>query len=314
MAKTIIGIHGLANKPPADDLKVGWRKAIDEGLKKNCKVENPEYEFHLVYWANYLYRTPMHEDPDWKFDDQYNWEPYREAEPDALEEYEPGIGAKIFGAALWAGGEIADFAKETFGIGKFADFFLSKYLKDLHYYYDEDRKLRADDGELKQARVVIQTPLVKALDELAGPDVMLVAHSMGSIIAYDVLRDLGRTNPDAEVPQFVTIGSPLGLPHVMQQIKEERSYHAKEEGKDRVRTPTVVTGSWVNYADRKDPVALDAKLRDDFGKNGRGIRVKDDLVQNDYSIPDGKDRKYNHHKSYGYLRTPEFSKQIAAFL
>ncbi len=138
---------------------------------------------------------------------------------------------------------------------------------------------------------------------------MLIAHSMGTIIGYDVLRDIGRKDPSFEIAHFVTIGSPLGLPHVKAKIIEERTYAGTK--RKRVRTPTVVTERWVNYADRRDPVAFDSHLRDDFGSNSRDIRVEDDLVINSYQSPSGEP---NYHKSYGYLRTPELSEHIAAFL
>ena len=41
------------------------------------------------------------------------------------------------------------------------------------------------------------------------------------------------------------------------------------------------------------------------------VRVVDDLVLNDYTSPNGD---ANHHESYGYLRTPEMSDLIGAFL
>jgi esterase/lipase superfamily enzyme len=47
---------------------------------------------------------------------------------------------------------------------------------------------------------------------------MLIAHSMGTIISYDVLRDLGQEDPSFKVPHFATIGSPLDLPHVKAKI------------------------------------------------------------------------------------------------
>ena len=43
-----------------------------------------------------------------------------------------------------------------------------------------------------------------------------------------------------------------------------------------------------------------------------GVRVKDDIVINDYRAP-GQEKR-NHHKSYGYLRTPELSHLVAEFL
>ena len=45
---------------------------------------------------------------------------------------------------------------------------------------------------------------------------------MGSIISYDVLRDLGRPEPTIDIPYFVTIGSPLGLSLVKIEIEDNR--------------------------------------------------------------------------------------------
>jgi hypothetical protein len=60
-------------------------------------------------------------------------------------------------------------------------------------------------------------------------------------------------------------------------------------------------------------VAIDSHLGGEFGPNGREvpILVEDDLVDNDYM---GRDGGRNRHKSYGYLRTPEMSRHIAAVL
>ncbi|MEE2971213.1 MAG: hypothetical protein VX741_13915 [Pseudomonadota bacterium] len=42
---------------------------------------------------------------------------------------------------------------------------------------------------------------------------------------------------------------------------------------------------WKNFADRKDPVALDVHLSDDYGVNRRSVAVIDDLVYNGYVSP-----------------------------
>ncbi len=140
---------------------------------------------------------------------------------------------------------------------------------------------------------------------------------MGSIIAYDVLSWLKHKHEDFAIDTFVTIGSPLGLPHVVQKIVEEFKYRGKTDA-ERLRTPTVVKGRWINFADRKDPVALDARLGDDYGPNDppSNVTCKDDIVFNDYAIRKHgeKEENRNHHKSYGYLRTPEFSALVKDFL
>jgi hypothetical protein len=110
------------------------------------------------------------------------------------------------------------------------------------------------------------------------------------------------------VAELVTIGSPLGLPHVMHKIREERKAYD-----ERIRTPSLVKSHWTNYADRKDPVCADIHLADDYEPNDDQVGVIDDIVVNDYHKP-GQPEARNHHKSYGYLRTPELSAHIKGFL
>ena len=124
---------------------------------------------------------------------------------------------------------------------------------------------------------------------------------MGSIIAYDALRQLGRDNVSIEIDHFVTIGSPLGLPHIVGKIQQAHGV---------VKTPTIVN-RWTNFADRRDPVAADERLADDFSANISGVVVTDDLVLNDWRVKSGPDI---YHAAYGYLRTPEVTNAMVAFL
>ena len=311
MPKMIVGIHGLANKPEKDVLADWWETSIREGLNKNCQIAKPEIDFEMVYWADLLHKNPQHGDKLFAFDSLYNDQSYVEAEPASLKKYEDGFLDDIRAKALGLVGSTADMLKERFEMNKLADWVLGKVLKDLAFYYDPKRKIsdRSMPPQPEQARKVLMDELKNALRPLKGKDIMLIAHSMGTIIAYDVLRDIGQEDPGFEIAQFVTIGSPLGLPHVKGTIEKERTYAG--EGKERVRTPSVVSKTWVNYADRKDPVALDTHLRDDYGPNSKEIQVEDDLVMNGYLSPSGEP---NHHKSYGYLRTPELSERIRDFL
>ena len=98
------------------------------------------------------------------------------------------------------------------------------------------------------------------------------------------------------IDHLVTLGSPLGLPHVKYKVAQESPF---------VRIPSVVK-RWSNFADKRDPVAMDTHLAGDYAPNDNGVLVKDDLVANDWGG--------THHKSYGYLRTPEVSKTIKDFI
>lgn len=189
------------------------------------------------------------------------------------------------------GGATLDAAKKYL-IRRTADRVLEAKLPDLFRYYNEPN-----------LRSALRACLSSELEDIpAGTRVMVIGHSMGSIIAYDTLREMGKTKPKTRIEHFVTIGSPLGLPHVRYKIQQEN---------DLVRTPTIVE-RWTSFADRRDPVTLDARLADDFAANDRGIKVVDEPVSNNY-VNDGGDRCH-YHKLYSYLRTPEFSERVRGFL
>lgn len=281
MSHAILGIHGLANKPPRQVQHQGWIDAMQEGLRRNCGLESPKLDFASVYWADIVHPKPLTRDK----------EPYLPAAGTGpLKTYRDGwltdLGAEVIGL----GGKAIDVVKRWFGGGDLAEAVLRRKLRDLHLYNTDTR-----------VRQALQKRLRDALAKATGGRIMLIAHSMGSIIAYDVLRDLGRENPRFVLDHFVTIGSPLGLPQVKATIHGENRV---------VRTPTVVR-QWTNFADRCDPVAVDVHLADDFQPNDAGVRVHDDLVINGYRSPKGD---ANHHKLYGYLRAPEVSTVIARFI
>jgi len=307
MSHVIIGVHGLANKPEAALLEQWWRKSLQDGQKH---VDGPtQFEFDLVYWAGALYKNPQHNDPNFDFDSLYNEEPY--TEPAGLEEYNEGWRDSVRATAQGWGGDLLDLSTRVFGEGRLQKHLLGKLLKDLAYYYNPERTLAGPDGARKQARSLLDEFVLSKLEEHRGKKILLIAHSMGSIISYNALRDWGQKDPNAAVESFVTIGSPLGLPYVKGKILEERKYSPE------VRTPTVVKNSWVNFADKRDPVALDERLADDYKPNLAGVGVRDDLVYNDYRAPKTQEHpegKSNAHKSYGYLRSPELARHVKAFL
>jgi hypothetical protein len=77
-----------------------------------------------------------------------------------------------------------------------------------------------------------------------------------------------------------------------------------------VCTPSVVR-RWSNLADRRDPIAIDVHLRDEYAPNDANVAVEDALILNTYRSPENK---RNHHKIYGYLRAPEFSQLVRDFV
>lgn len=273
----IIGIHGLANKPAPSTLDGWWADSILEGLRRNQARTATNLEYQGVYWADVTYEKPL----------KKNKQPYTPAPGTGpLSTYDDGWWDEIRARAGDFLARPLDWSKQHFGVDEIADAVLRKKLKDLARYYDE-----------ATVRKELRKRLRAAVLGNKGKRTMVIAHSMGSIIAYDVLRALGREDPSLAIDHFITIGSP----HVKHKIQQEN---------DRVRTPTIVN-KWTNFADRRDPVAVDVHLASDYRPNDRGVRVKDDLVINSYASPKGKP---NYHKSYGYLRAPELSRLIRSFI
>jgi hypothetical protein len=277
----VIGIHGLANKPPADEKTRWWKAAIAEGMARNAGLADPAFRFEFVYWADLRYDAPLSEDG--------NREPYRpEAGTGPLPEGEtaPSLTANDVLAPVYAG---IDTLEEATGVTLVDDAILEYRFDDLwHYHAEQDFARR------------VRARLAERLRAFRDHRILLVAHSMGAVIAYDVLRLLEREEPGLRIDHLVTAAAPLGLAKV--KLKFEAEHGA-------LRVPDNVS-AWTNLADGEDVVAIMGELGADYVASATGIALTDRRVANAYRRPDGEP---NHHKSYGYLRTPEFSRIAAAY-
>lgn len=115
---------------------------------------------------------------------------------------------------------------------------------------------------------------------------IVVSHSLGTIVAYSLLREFARNNRPRQSPLLVTLGSPLGIDSVR-----------KGFAKPRIRPANVQR--WVNGADPEDFVALRAELTNDTF--GPGIENYAD-IDNGYDDP---------HDILQYLKDPRISNAIA---
>ena len=302
MTKVIIGIHGLGNKPSKETLEMWWVKSMQEGLRKTGKPFSlPKFE--LVYWADILNEKPLDE----KIKD--------EEDPCFLrEKYIPGKDRDYIIPAHPVRKKMLDFLEKqmdkiflnedmTINFSSISDTIIHKYFKDLGAYFSE--KCLDERGMKCLARDIIRDRAVEVLHKYRKDDILLIGHSMGSIIAYDVLTFLMSELP---IDTFVTIGSPLGLPIVMGKIAAINKLILKD--KEKLKTPPGVRRNWYNFSDLEDNVAINYNLGDDYGENVNGVKATDFLVFNNYEI----NNKKNPHKSYGYLRAPEFSGVLFDFI
>ncbi len=300
MAKIIIGIHGLGNKPPADLLEKWWITSIEEGLEKSAH-KKINYDFKLVYWADILHAKP--EDPA-IFDKEnifYIAEPYIPSKNQPLPQVEKSLASKILNYLEEQLDNI--FLKEdmTLNFSSVTDRIIHKYFEDLEIYYSNN--CTTWDDPKCMARPAICNRLLKVLQKHKDDEIMLIAHSMGSIIAYDVLINHLQ---ELKVDTFISVGSPLGLPIITSRIFSEQKDKLKQ---NQLAAPENILKKWINISDPEDLVAMDHTLKDDFKPNKKGIQAQDLTVYNDYIV----DNKRNPHKIYGYLRCSEMTEIIKEF-
>ena len=180
------------------------------GFKKNLP------SFELVYWADILYEKPLYR---WEKDKDSQYfldEPYIKAPKRNFEEKHP-FQEKIIGFISDQLNKIFLNKDNSLNYRFITDAILKKYFRDLQLYYLEECK---DENVVDcKARNLIQERLVQYITKYKNYDIMIIAHSMGSIITFDVLSFL---IPEVNINTLVTIGSPLGLPIVVSKIAAEQ--------------------------------------------------------------------------------------------
>lgn len=301
MSKIIIGIHGLGNKPPKKLLKKWWKKSIREGLKR---IGHPRYffRFELVYWANFLHPIPRNPKITDKNDLAYLKEPYQ---PGRSFKQKPP--SKIRQKFLTYLEKQIDkiFLKKDLSIhfAAVSDLIMRRFFRDLDAYYSQTFiNIHGSECLVKD---LIRQQLAQIIRKHKNKDILLIGHSMGSIIAYDVLT---QTIPDIAIDTFVTIGSPLGLPIIMSKIVSEQKNRLIN--KTKLTAPENIHRNWYNFSDLRDRVAINYNLNDDYDESFNGVQVIDQIIHNNYEY----NGRRNPHKVYGYLRSVEFAEVIHNFL
>jgi len=142
----------------------------------------------------------------------------------------------------------------------------------------------------------------------SGAEVMLVGHSLGSVIAYDVLWELTWLDGSPwRVDQLLTLGSPLGMFYV------QRRLHGHAERGER-RYPANIR-HWANIAAEGDLTALDRGVRNDFRAMLERGMVRDitDIthgVHTSFRTAEGP----NPHRCYGYFFNPLVARMITGWM
>ena len=111
-------------------------------------------------------------------------------------------------------------------------------------------------GEFRQVRRYLRDPLIKAgVDKRVHDAVIpacrvLIGHSLGSVVAFEFVRN----NPGYRLDLLLTLGSPLGLRLVRDRMADPG------HGRTAVWGVPVNVAHWVNVRDLHDPVACAGDL------------------------------------------------------
>ena len=174
---------------------------------------------------------------------------------------------------------------------------LELHLRDLRRYQLNDNDIA------EHTRQMLKIPLRAAAE--AGRPVLLIAHSMGSVIAWDSLWQMSRHDGDSvNIDLLLTMGSPLGQRFVQRRLQ---GYHEAGEG----RCPAGIN-RWVNLAAVGDLTAVDPELADDFASMvdcGLVASLEDHELNNYFRL----DGVLNVHAEYGYLVNATTAEIVASW-
>ncbi len=130
---------------------------------------------------------------------------------------------------------------------------------------------------LKQANAYLMVQSIKEeINDIVRPylinDVpkIVISHSLGTVISYFLFQEAIKNNElKCDIPLFITMGSPLSLKIIQEQIGLK---------------PEIIPNikSWVNVTDKEDFIALGGNLNTDYFKTN----IKNyDCIDNGYNDP-----------------------------
>lgn len=301
MKTVLIGIHGLQNKPARDQLATWWMQAIAEGFEI-VNLPTPTFTFDMAYWAHHLHSQPQNPHITDSSDPQYLREPYTPGNffgPRDHRRFSKQLKADIHQQLV----QLIAGESGFMNIGVLSNAILHRMFVELDIYFHGT--LIDQYGKERPAREIIRKELSQLLEKHRHKKICLIAHSMGSIIAYDVLT---HCMPRVSVDTLITCGSPLGFAVIRKKIMKELGILEHEEVT--LPTPDTITHRWLNFSDKDDVTCLNYNLRNHYHANASGVRPFDRIVYNNYE----HDGVKNPHKIFGYLRTLDITQALNTFL
>lgn len=309
MSRHVTFIHGIANQPQVDKMITSWKRALADG-GDGVDLDLYGVTTSMVYWADVMYPEPSDATPEKEsvvfegvtagqisdFDESY------------LDTADPAqqafIGAMFDTYHLDADEstpvpEVSEVEQATAHLLEAVPlpWFIKKplmriLLRDVHHYlFNVSHTPRP--GETFSVQDEIRR---RYIDDFAAIDVdrhLIISHSMGTVISYDVLK---RVADAKTVNSLITLGSPLGLSEIQDQLGPE---YSKDNGfPEKLDT-------WTNITDGLDPVCgVDRNIANDYKRNGEAV-ITDVSVTNSGAFRHPVDK---------YLRQPATQEAVRTAL
>lgn len=291
MTPLILYIPGLLPKPAADIHKAELRRCLLRGVEKADaevaeQLGGAEHCFDIISWTYDFYL----EHRDIELDRAAIDAVIEQQQPNPKDIREASGWKRRLTVWLYRLGDLMPFL-----IPHLASEKMEVHIRDLRRY------LKNDNGIADHTREMLKVALRAACE--AQRPILLIAHSMGSIIAYDALWEMARNKNDhATIDRLLTMGSPLG-----QNFLQRRILGRDRDGLERY--PNNIR-RWTNLSAVGELTAIDRVLANDFGEMlelGLLESLEDVDLYNYFRL----DGRLNVHAEYGYLVNDTSGRVIA---
>ena len=283
----LLFVHGINNQDnSAEAIKIDWSRWIAEGLEMGGHNAAPPLQVHAAFYGDILAKATEGRGSDAPTSTTEMGDGGADRASDAVASLYIEVQRRcgITDAVVNRYSE----SKATEAGDGIHKSWLKAIARALEDVFPTRGKYLAQTF-LPQASAYLDAPGLKTqIDELVEEQIfhgldpeeptLVVAHSLGTIVCYSILRSLGHR---VHSPLFLTLGSPLGIEIVKRRLHP-------------IRKRPIGVARWVNGSDKEDFVALHPELNQaSFGT---------DDIENITNIENNDDDR---HSIRDYLRNKE---------